>query len=190
MSWTTDLNWLITMLKNGAVAVIPTDTVWGLCCAANQPEAITHFYQLKRREKDKPTALLVGSIEQAEQYGEFNNRAKQLAREYWPGALTLVVPSYNNVPTAIRGSTRTVGIRFPNDQTIMEITRQLGCPLVTGSANFAGDQPPTKKSELDAKLLEQVDVAFDGECGGQPPSTVVDCTGEHFTIIRQGTIVI
>lgn len=187
--FTTNISQVSQTLQNNGVGIFPTDTVWGMGCSIESSEAIEKFYQIKKREADKPTAVLVGSIEMAERYGVLNDQALQLAKAHWPGALTLVVEAKKNtVPQSILGSTGTIGIRFPNFKLVHEISQLTNCGLVTGSANFSGQPSPFKKEELDPELLKLVDVLVDGECGGQPPSTVVDCTVSELKILRQGSI--
>jgi L-threonylcarbamoyladenylate synthase len=187
-AFTTDIEQTVDVLKNGGVIIIPTDTVWGLACSVESAEGIKKFYEIKNREPEKPTAILVGSFEQAENYGQVNDRAKELTDMHWPGALTIVVESAKTVPASIKGNTNSVGLRWPNVDLITQLTQALGAGLVTGSANFSGDPSPFKKSELNPELIKKVDLVFDGECGGQPPSTVVDCTKEKIHILRQGPI--
>lgn len=185
---TTDLSQLVDSLKNGGVIIIPTDTVWGLACSVESAEGIRRFYEIKQREPEKPTAVLVGSFEQAEIYGKITDAAKKLTEQHWPGALTVVVESTKKVPESIRGNTNSVGLRWPNFDLITQLTQLLGAGLVTGSANFSGDPSPFKKTELHSELIKKVDLVFDGECGGQPPSTVVDCTKDKIKVLRQGSI--
>lgn len=188
--FTTDLQQAAETLKKGGVAIFPTDTVWGMGCSIDRTDAIEKFYQIKKREADKPTAVLVGSIEQAKQYGILNDQALLLMKAHWPGALTIIVEAKENVPAAILGQSKTIGLRFPNFELVKQLTELANAGLVTGSANFSGEPSPFKKAELNSELLKLVDVVLDGECGGQPPSTVVDCTQKELKVIRQGSVVV
>lgn len=190
MNWTSDINQFVEVLQNGGVGIFPTDTVWGIGCSADSVEAIKKLYQIKKREADKPTAILVGSVEQAMQYGELNPRALQLSKVHWPGALTIIVPAKETVPTEVRGKNNTVGIRFPDYPLVHNIALELQCGIMTGSANFSGGNPPLSKTEIDAELIELVDICLDGECGHQPPSTIIDCTTDTMNLLRQGSIIL
>lgn len=185
---TSDLNQVVSSLKNGGIAIFPTDTVWGIGCSIERLDAIRRLYEIKGREKNKPTAVLVGSIQQAMEYGDFSPKAEELINLYWPGAFTIVVDTKEGVPEEIRGDTRTVGLRYPKFEIIEQITKQLGCGMVTGSANFAGLPAPERKEMIDQRLRDIVDVILDGECGGEQPSTVVDATGKDVKILREGPI--
>ncbi|MEO8581936.1 MAG: L-threonylcarbamoyladenylate synthase [Patescibacteria group bacterium] len=183
-----DLHKTAEIIQNGGVAIFPTDTVWGMGCSIENIDAIEKFYAIKKRESDKPTAVLVGSVDQAKQYGMFNDQALLLMKAHWPGALTIVVQATERVPHSILGPQKTIGLRLPNFKIVEQLTQLTKCGLVTGSANFSGQPSPFKKADLDPDLLQLVEAVVEGECGGQPPSTVVDCTQQELKILRQGTI--
>lgn len=185
---TSDLHKVVEILQNGGVAIFPTDTVWGIGCAANRPDGIEKLYRIKKREANKPTAILVGSKEQALLYGKFTESAEVLADQHWPGALTIIVPASFHTPESIQGETKTVGIRYPNFPTVQQVCSLVGCGLVTSSANFAGMNPPNQIELIDQRLISLVDVMVQGECGNQPPSTVVDATSDELKILRQGSV--
>ena len=186
--WTDDVLEVVRVLKQGGLAVFPTDTVWGLGVAASNHEAIERFYTIKRRESTKPTAVLVADLTQAERLGDFGEKARNLASQYWPGALTVVVKARAGVPKIIRGSGETVGLRVPDDEQTRVLCEELEDGIVTGSANFAGGIAPREVDQLDSELLRQVDVALRGEAGGTVASTVVDTTVTPFRIVRQGPV--
>lgn len=186
--WTEDIGEVVEALKHDGLVVFPTDTVWGLGVAASNYEAIERFYTIKRREKTKPTAVLVADLIQAERLGEFSDEARRLAASYWPGALTVVVKARAGVPKIIQGSGETVGLRVPDHEQTKELCEELEDGIVTGSANFAGGIAPREVEQLDSELLRQVDVALRGEAGGTAASTVVDTTVTPFRIVRQGPV--
>lgn len=178
----------IKILDNDGVIIFPTDTVWGLGCRVDRPTAINKFYQLKQREPNKPTAVLVGSIKQALSYGSFNEASMDVIQEHWPGALTVIVQAKNNVPAEIQGPGGTVGIRWPAFELVEKLCQAVGSGIMAGSANFAGDPPPTTIEEVNSQLIKQSDGLLDGVSGGQPPSTVVQMGDYEAKIIRQGAI--
>lgn len=188
MTFSNDIHEAVQVIRNGGVAIFPTDTVWGMGCSIERIEGISKFYTIKQRDPSKPTAVLVGSIEQAERYGMLNTQALSLMKAHWPGALTIVVECEDNIPTSITGENRTIGLRLPDFDLVKRLTEELDCGLVTGSANFSGQPSPFKKEDLDPELLKLVDIVLDGECGNQPPSTVVDCSHPDLKILRQGSV--
>lgn len=185
---TSDLHQVVHTLKNGGIALFPTDTVWGMGCSLQRLDAIKRFYTLKGREPSKPTAVLVGSVQMAETIALFTPKAKQLAQLHWPGALTIVTPVKPGVPSEILGETGKIGVRVPNFPLVQELADLLETGIVTGSANFAGAPSPDRKELIDQRLLELADMVLDGECGGQLPSTVVDASSESLQILRQGEL--
>lgn len=176
----TQIDQAAEVLKRGGVIIFPTDTVWGMGVAADNPAAIRRFYKIKKREKSKPTAILIADLAQAEKIGEFSNKVREVTKKFWPDALTLVVKSK-------RGGT--VGLRVPDHPVIQELCQRVG-GILAGSANFAGERAPMKREEINRELGNKVDLVMEGECGGQPASTVVDTTVKPWRIVRQGAVVI
>ena len=168
------------ILRSGGVVIFPTDTVWGVGVAADNPVAVKKFYEIKKREINKPTAILVADLAQAEELGEFDDEVREVAKKYWPGALTIVVPGKEG---------NTIGLRVPDWPLVQGLCRKVG-GILAGSANFAGERAPMKREEVSRELGNKVDLVIEGECGGQLASTVVDTTIEPWRIIRQGTVVI
>ena len=172
----------VEVLKNGGIIIFPTDTVWGIGVAADNKAAIKKFYEIKKRGSNKPTAILVASLEQALKLGQFSNEARKVAERYWPGALTLVVQAEDG---------GTIGLRVPKFKLVQELCRRLGGGILAGSANFAGEEAPTKRENLNLELVKLVDMVVEGpfdSAQGKPASTVVDTTVEPWKILRQGSV--
>lgn len=179
----------IAILKNGGVIVFPTDTVWGIGAALNSKQGVEKLYQIKKRQPQKPTALLVSDINMANRYGVMDKLAWEIANKFWPGALTLVVTTKGNaVPKTVTGGTKTVGLRVPDHILVTNLIKNLDQPLVAASANFSGLPAPITRQDLDPYLVKLADYVVDGESSGQPSSTVVDVTGDTTRILRPGPI--
>lgn len=186
---TTDSDQLVEVLRQDGVGLVPTDTVWGVAASLASNSAITKLYQIKQREAGKPTALLISDLSMALEYGQLSPMAMGLAKSHWPGALTLVVERQTGqVSDSVTGGTSKVGLRMPDYPELTQLITQLGQPLVTSSANKAGEPPATKKHLIDPDIIKQVDFLYDGECSDSPPSTVVDVSGPVLRILRQGAI--
>lgn len=168
----------VQILQRGGVVIFPTDTVWGMGVAADNPAAIKKFYKIKKREKNKPTAILVADLAQAEKIGEFSDKAREVTKKFWPGALTLVVKSKQG---------GTVGLRVPDHPVIQELCQRVG-GILAGSANFAGEPAPQRRAKIKRELSNKVDLVMEGERGGQEASTVVDTTVKPWKIVRQGPV--
>ncbi len=181
-------------LKRGEVAVFPTETVYGVGVAVACAPSPDVLFEVKRREKRKPISWLVSERDDLLRYGagvpEF---ARVLARTFWPGPLTLVVKASSLVPSAFMSSAGTIGLRMPNNDCALSLIKAVGYPLATTSANVSGLSPTCSFDKLDERILSQVAaVLSDGDDSAKSgvSSTVVDCTGDHPQIMREGAITI
>lgn len=178
-------------LRRGEVVVFPTDTVYGLGVAVDFADGPDVLYDLKERDRGKPIAWLVGALDDLDRYGEdVPDSVRALARKFWPGPLTLVVKAAACVPGAFRSAANTIGLRMPDDRTALALIEAAGCPLATTSANISGNRAPRSFEELDPALVARVfAVASPGDSRTSGlASTVLDCTGDHPVIVRQGAI--
>ena len=177
-----------TVLKNGGLVAIPTDTVYGLAAMVTNGPAIDRIYQAKERSPQKAIAVLIGSLDQIDQVVEhFTEDAYRLARQFWPGALTLVVPRHPGLPANL-SPTPTIGVRMPDHTFALDLLKLAG-PLATTSANLSGGPNPRDAGDVLAQLDGRIELVLDGgPVPGGIPSTVVDCTGEKLVILREGAI--
>lgn len=179
----------VKTLKRGGVVVFPTDTVWGIGTLASNQSAIHKLYQIKKRPLNQPTAILVSNLKQAQQYAIWNPLAQDLTDQYWPGGLTLILPTKKDLPSIIQGENQSIGVRMPDHPLTLEIIDRGGEPIVTSSANIAGDNPPQKRGELRPEIIRKIDYLCEtGESGQQKPSSIIDLTHPTPNIVRHGTI--
>lgn len=180
----------VAAFRSGKVVVFPTDTVWGVGVLAFDEPAIRVLYRLMRREPSKPTAVLVPGMETARVLGEFNEQALSLARRYWPGPLTLVVPAKPGVSPLVTGGSGRVGLRVPQG-IFQRVLSQLGAGVVASSANVAGGREPVSFGDIDQIFLSSINVSLrpreDVPASGAA-STVVDVSRPTISILRQGDI--
>ena len=178
----------VQVLRNGGLVAIPTDTVYGLACALDNPTAIKQLYEVKGRDRNKAIAVLIGDQKQLKLVAShFNRNAARLAECYWPGALTLVLPRQNGLPT-ILSSQPTVGVRMPDHTFALSLLRTAG-PLAVTSANLSGEENPQTAQDVIEQIGDQIDMIIDGgRCAGGIPSTVVDCSTADLRILRVGAI--
>jgi L-threonylcarbamoyladenylate synthase len=179
-------------LEAGGIVAFPTDTVYGIAVALDTPGGIERLFAAKRRPPDKAIALLLADAEQATEIGELNGPAAALARGFWPGGLTLVVPRRADVtlPAALGGlgAIATVGLRVPDHDAPRALARSVG-PLPTTSANRSGEPEARDADELEVLLGSSLDLILDGgPASGGLASTVVDATSEPVRILREGAI--
>ena len=183
-----EINKAIRILQGGGVIIFPTDTVWGIGASINRLDAIKRLYSIKKRERTKATAVLVGSLIVANRLGLINQRAKELTDEFWPGGLTLVVKTRGNIPEIICGKNKTIGLRQPNNLVTLKLLEKMKTGLVTASANFAGQPAPKEREDIDQLLIDKTDFLLEGKAGCKQPSTVVDITIKPFKILRKGEV--
>jgi L-threonylcarbamoyladenylate synthase len=179
-------------LEAGGIVAFPTDTVYGIAVALDTPGGIERLFAAKGRPPDKAIALLLADAEQATEIGELNGPAAALARGFWPGGLTLVVPRRADVtlPAALGGlgAIATVGLRVPGHDAPRALARAVG-PLPTTSANRSGEPEARDADELEVLLGSSLDMILDGgTASGGVASTVVDATSELVRILRAGAI--
>lgn len=183
-------------LEDGGVIALPTDTVYGIAVALETPGGIERLFAAKDRPPDKAIALLLADPDQAAEIGEITPAAAALARAFWPGGLTLVVPRRRDrpLPAALTGgelapgAIPTVGLRVPDHEAPRALARALG-PLPTTSANRSGEPEARDADEIERLLGSALELILDGgPARGGPASTVVDVTGEAPRIVRSGAI--
>ena len=176
-------------LRKGDLAVIPTDTVYGLAADAFSPPAVTSLLAAKGRDRQMPPPVLVGTVRAATALVEdLSASAKDLIDEFWPGGLTLVMRANRNLIWDLGDTKGTVAVRMPLHELTLELLKQTG-PLAVSSANRSGAPPATTAADAEAQLGEAVAVYLDGgPCSGDVPSTIVDLTGAVPKLLRRGVI--
>lgn len=178
----------IAALKQGEIVGVPTDTLYGLAADPFRQDALEMVFTLKGRPAVKPMAILVASIESAMQIGELSDRALELADEYWPGPLTLVIPRLATTPDWLgHPGRRTIGIRCPDHPVALELLERSG-PLAVTSANITGQSPALNDEEAQALFGDAVSVYLEGEAPGGRASTIIDLTEESPLILREGPV--
>lgn len=181
------INRAVDILKAGGLVVAPTETRYGLLGRADKAEVVEKVYQLKKRALSQPIAIFVGSLEMVTHYAELNPPAQFLARLFLPGPLTLVLkglPEWDS-PVAHNGK---VGIRISTAPVIQEIMERAGFPLTATSANLSGATELSSIDDISHALGAAVDLYLDSGVLDGAPSTVVDCSGDFPTILREGAI--
>lgn len=177
-----------TMVKLGGLVVYPTETVYGLGCAPHIPEAAEKLCKLKGRS-DKSLPLVCHSTEFATQIVEFNPVAERLVERFWPGPLTLVLPSKQDYSRWVTHGAKTLAVRVPGHHVSRELARLSGGVLVSTSANKAGEAPAKTAQEAVDALGEGVNIILDGgPSPGEKPSTILDLSGEQAWILRTGPV--
>jgi L-threonylcarbamoyladenylate synthase len=178
-----------SIVKNGGVIVFPTDTLYGIGCNPYDEKAVDKIFKIKNRDKINPLPILASSVVDIERIALLCKTAKKLAQIYWPGALTIIVPlidkkiSYN-----LRSGKMNIGVRVPNNICTLSLLKD--CKYLTGtSANKSGEAGCKSFSEVLSSSLRGFDAILDGgEVDERVQSTIVDLTGQHPRVIREGAI--
>jgi len=177
-------------LLAGGIVAIPTETVYGLAVTPS-PEGLARLVDAKRRSVDKGVALLVDSIDQVRLLASVPPVAELLAQQFWPGALTLVLPQRPDVPLPelLTGGRPTIGVRLPDHDVPRALARRLG-PLAVSSANISGQPDATSAQQVLKSLGDEVALVIDdGPVRGGVPSTVVACLADgQLQVLRAGAI--
>jgi L-threonylcarbamoyladenylate synthase len=177
-------------LKAGEPVGLPTETVYGLAAAGFDPEAVRRVYSIKGRPPTNPVILHVASLEMARSCArEWPPEADRLAKAFWPGPLTVIVPRAERVPDVVTAGGDTVGVRWPSHPLAQAVIRACGFPLAAPSANRANEVSPTTARHVLASLGDRVPLIIDGGASHVGiESTVVDVTTRPARILRPGMI--
>jgi L-threonylcarbamoyladenylate synthase len=169
----------------GSVGIMPTDTIYGLVARALDREAVTKLYKLKGRQ-DKPGTFIAMSIDQLVELG-LKRRYLTAVQEFWPGALSVVVPSGHELEYLHLG-TNSLAVRLPDNDDLIDLLKITG-PLLTSSANLPGQPPAKNIAEAKKYFPNQVDFFIDGgDIGEQQPSTIVRVVDDAIEVLRQGAV--
>ena len=175
------------VLDKGECIVFPTDTVYGIASRPDDPAAVARLQQIKGRSDAFPPPILVADAEDAwALITDAPQAAKRLGDAFWPGALTLILPT--NQHLSLAEQVGTIGVRVPDHDEVRTLLRMTG-PLAVSSANKHNLPPATSIEEAIDQLGDEVGLYIDGgPTQGPSPSTVVDCTTDPITIVRLGLL--
>ncbi len=180
----------LTALDAGELVVYPTETFYALGADAASPRALERLFAIKRREPDKPVALIVADLAMARQVvAEIPAAALRLAETFWPGPLTMVLPARAGIDAALLGHDGGVGLRVSSHPIAHALVRRLGRPLTATSANLAGEPPASTIERARAAFGDKVAVYLEGgRLGLTPASTVIAFDGTRPHVLRAGPI--
>lgn len=177
-------------LNGGGLAVIPTETVYGLAANAFDATAVGRIFEAKGRPQDNPLIVHVADMDMlCDIVSEVPEAALRLAEAYWPGPLTMVLQRGQKIPPCVSAGLDTVAVRMPSNPVARAIISAAGCPLAAPSANLSGSPSPTTAEYVIADMngrVEQIVVSDDCEVGVE--STVVSLVGDRPRLLRPGGI--
>lgn len=179
----------VAALKDGQLVVLPTDTVYGVAADAFTPEATARIFVAKDRARAHPLPVLVRSQKQLPALTPAtSDELDRLVAAYWPGPLTIVVPSQSSLRWDLGRADGTVAVRMPLDDVALAVIREVG-PLAVTSANRSGRPPAQDAAAALEQLGDEVEIYLDdGARDGGVPSTIVDCTRREPHVLREGVL--
>lgn len=182
----------VHILSDGGLVAVPTETVYGLAARADSDTAVARIYEAKGRPSFNPLIVHVASLEQAREFAEFPPAAQRLAREYWPGPLTLVLPRHRGarLAPAVTAGLETLALRIPAHPVMRALLDRAGFPLAAPSANRSGFISPTSPAHVLASLDGRIDAVLDGgECERGLESTIAAVRADgSVEVLRPGPI--
>lgn len=184
---TNQLPLLVEALSQGDIVAFPTETVYGLACRFNDEAALDKLMEAKNRDYSKAITLMLSHKEDISNYGEVNPGIKRVIDRFMPGMITIILKKKENVAEAMTNGRKTIGIRIPDDQFVLNLIDHTG-PLLVTSANLSGQPNTTNEEEVLAQLDGRIAYVVKGQTKSNLASTVVDLTGSKPVILREGLI--
>ena len=179
----------VQILRGGGVIAFATDTLYGLGADPRNAQAIEKLFTAKGRGERMPIPLIAADVEQARETGTFGEIELRLAREFWPGPLTIVVPARSGLAARVLGGGTTVGIRVPSHDVARALCAGIGRCVTATSANVTGYPAPVSADEIDPALMTRIDAVLDsGPAPGGPPSTIVTVKSGRPELLRAGAV--
>jgi len=171
------------LLKEGAIGVIPTDTIYGLCGSALKKEVVEKIYQLRKRDPRKPMIVLISSFDDLHRLGiKLESWQKKFLNKFWPGKVSVVLKCPSKKFEYLHRGTKTLALRLPKDKKLIRLLKISG-PLVAPSANWEGKKPAVNLREAKKYFRDQVFYYGQGE-RRKKPSRLIDLTKKEIKILR------
>lgn len=181
---------VVDLLEQGGIIIYPTDTVYAMGCDIKATKSIDRIATFKGLNPKNPElSLIFHDMSQLSEYTIIrDNNIFKLLKRNLPGPFTFIVPANNQIPRLFKNKKKTVGIRIPDNNIILEIVRELGRPVITTSIHDPDEliEYTTDPELIFEKYRDFADAVIDGGYGHNEPSTIVDCTGDEIEIVRQG----
>lgn len=181
---------VLDCLNDGGIIIYPTDTVYGIGCDIYKTKAVEKIALIKGIKKEKANfSFICSNLSHISDFTRpINNEVYKMMKRNLPGPFTFILDANNKVPKLFQSKKKTVGIRVPDNNIIHEIVQKLGNPIMSSSVY---DEDEIIEYTTDPELIYEkyghlVDIVIDGGYGDNLPSTIVDCTQDEITVIREG----
>lgn len=180
---------VVKLLEKGGVIIYPTDTMYAMGCSIQSQQAVNRICEIKQIKPTKNRfSFICADLSSIANFAKVSDFAFKLLKHYLPGPYTFVLPASSKVPSVLVQGKKTVGIRIPDYQPILDIVKQLGHPLLTTTLPQDGLEVEeyTDPSLIFERYENQVDLVLDGGYGGHFPSSVIEISEDSVEIIREG----
>ncbi len=179
---------LAECLKDGAVIIYPTDTIYGLGCDISQHKSIERICKIKHIDPHKAQlSFICRDLSNLSDYTKsIDTPLYRILKQYLPGPYTFILPASKQVPKILQSKKSTIGLRIPDNEICRHILDELGNPLLSASLPGEMVEEYTDPEVIYEKFKLLVDFVVDGGIGGMVPSTMIDCTGTELEVLRQG----
>jgi tRNA threonylcarbamoyl adenosine modification protein (Sua5/YciO/YrdC/YwlC family) len=184
------VRYVANALRNGAVVIYPTDTIYGMGCDIHNARAVERVARLKGIKPQKNDfSFICYDLSHIADYARVSNAAFKEMKRVLPGPYTFILNATNHVPKLLNTSKKTVGIRVPDNDIPRQIVRELGNPIIT--TTLRDEAPGTVEYSTNPELIlekyrHDVDIVIDGGVGGYVPSTILNATTDDFEVLREG----
>lgn len=184
-----EIDKVVATLRDGGLVIYPTDTVYAIGCDALNVRAVEKICGMKNINPQKSNlSIICYDLSNLSEYAKVNNAAFKLMRKNLPGPFTFILPTSSELPKIYKNR-KEVGIRVPDNAIVRQLVKELGNPILTTSIHDEDDdilEYATDPELIFEKYENRVDIVIDGGYGELVPSTIVNCTGDEFEIVRQG----
>lgn len=181
-----------SLLKAGGIVVYPTETLYGLGADPWQRSAVERIYRVKGRGRGKPLPLIASSLEHVMKVAQWPKAASVLAKRFWPGPLTLLLPAVRDVPQWLHGGSEKIAVRVSSHGVAVALAEAIGGLLISTSANLSGQPAVSDVERIPPTLLALVDGILDsgvtGNLWGKRPTTIVDVCTPLPSLVRPGCV--
>lgn len=185
---TRNIKTAVECLLDGGVIIYPTDTIYGLGCNINNHRAIEKICSIKNMQPAKANlSFICSDLSHLSQYTKsIDTPLYRLLKKYLPGPFTFILPASKEVPKILHSKKSTIGLRVPNNTIAQTIVQELGHPILSASLPGEMVEEYTDPELMYENFKHQVDIVIDGGIGGFIPSTIIDCTQQPYTVLREG----
>jgi len=181
---------VVSVLKDGGIIIYPTDTVYGLGCDIYNKSAVEKICRIKGVKPEKMNfSMICEDLSHISEYTKtIDNSVFRLMKRALPGPYTFILDANNNIPKLFKNNKKTIGIRVPDNMIVKSLIENLGNPMLSTSIHHEDEilDYITEPYEIYERFKHQVDIVIDGGIGGIVPSTIIDCSKNEISVVREG----